>query len=210
MFNSSQLQVYFILGSNQHSEPLKVIEEALKHGITMFQLREKGEGAYVGEERKVFAKAVKQLCDRYQVPFVINDNVELAIEVGVSGVHLGQDDEPIEKARKRLPKDAFIGISATNIKEAVEAKRAGADYIGVGPIFRTDTKKDAKQPIGIAGLKKIKEAVGDLPIVAIGGIKEEHVEEIIEAGSSGVAVITALSEVENMSGTIARFKSAFK
>ncbi|UOQ49181.1 thiamine phosphate synthase [Gracilibacillus caseinilyticus] len=192
------LQVYFIMGSNNTvQDPLEVLEEALKGGITCFQFREKGKNALQGTAKKQLAEQMKQLCQQYRVPFFINDDVDLAIEIGADGVHVGQDDMSIAKVREIVPADCVIGVSASNIEEAVQAHKEGADYIGVGPIFGTNTKEDAKQPIGIEGLSHIREKVGTLPIVAIGGIKLRHVIPLRKAGGDGVSIITAISQAES-------------
>ncbi|RCW73099.1 thiamine phosphate synthase [Saliterribacillus persicus] len=194
----ADLRVYFIMGSqNTREDPLVTIERALAGGVTFFQLREKGKGAKIGEEKEEFVRKIKALCKSYQVPFVINDDVELAIKIGADGVHVGQEDESIESIKKRCPKDFIIGVSSTNLSEAEEANRAGADYIGVGPIYPTSTKADAKMPIGEEGLTEIKDAVGELPVVAIGGIKLQHVIRLRKAGADGVSFISAICNAEN-------------
>ena len=198
--DKSLLQLYFIMGSNnvkEHVNPLTVLEDALKGGITLFQFREKGKDSKQGEEKIELAIQMKALCHQYDVPFLVNDDVELALEVGADGVHVGQDDEPMEAIRARCPKDWLIGVSATNQAQAIIAKENGADYIGVGPIYSTATKEDAKQPIGTGGLTAIREVVVDLPIVPIGGIRLSHVFSLIDAGADGVSVISAISKAEN-------------
>lgn len=192
------LKLYFIMGSNNcPADPLKVLEQALQGGITLFQFREKGKGAKQGREKYVLAQKMKDLCDQYKVPFFVNDDVDLAIEVKAAGIHVGQEDEPIKKARERCPSDFIIGVSATNQKEAIQALADGADYIGAGPIFSTNTKEDAKTPIGIAGITEIRRLTGNIPLVAIGGINKENTGPIIQAGADGVSLITAISQAEN-------------
>ncbi|WP_054861634.1 thiamine phosphate synthase [Gracilibacillus sp. JCM 18860] len=191
----SILQVYFILGTNNtEQDPLEVLEEALQGGVSLFQFREKGKGALIGEEKKQMALKMRGLCHQYDVPFLINDDIDLALEIGADGVHIGQEDEPFVQVKSRCPDHWIIGVSATNEKEAIKAKEDGADYIGVGPpIYGTNTKEDAKQPIGENGLRNIREQVGDLPIVAIGGIKLGHIFGLRKAGADGVSIITAIS-----------------
>ncbi|MGP4039951.1 thiamine phosphate synthase [Gracilibacillus sp. D59] len=200
------LQVYFILGSNNTKEdPLYVLREALKGGITLFQFREKGRGALEGEAKKQLAIQMKELCHQYHVPFLVNDDVELALEIEADGVHVGQDDMSINEVRKIVPANWLVGVSSTNVEEAVQAKKDGADYIGVGPIYSTNTKEDAKQPIGAKGLQEIRERVGDLPIVAIGGIRLGHVIRLMKSGADGVSVISAISQAENPETTASTF-----
>ncbi|WP_186580688.1 thiamine phosphate synthase [Aquibacillus kalidii] len=198
------LQAYFIMGSNNSDkDPLLVLDKALQGGITFFQFREKGENALEGNQKKELAMKMQELCKKYKVPFIVNDDVTLAIEINADGVHVGQDDESVTEIRKKCPSHFIIGVSATNTEQAIQAVRDGADYIGVGPIYATSTKADAKQPIGTNGMIEIRKLVGDVPIVAIGGIKQVHVPEIIKAGADGVSVITAIS-MANDPGEVAR------
>ncbi len=200
------LQVYFILGSNNTEEdPLYVLEEALKGGITLFQFREKGRGALEGVAKKQLAIQMKELCHQYRVPFLVNDDVPLALGVEADGVHVGQDDMSIHEVRKMVPSNWLVGVSSTNAEEAIQAKKDGADYIGVGPINSTNTKTDAKQPIGAEGLQEIRERVGDLPIVAIGGIRLGHVIRLVQSGADGVSVISAISQSVNPQTTAGAF-----
>ncbi|CAG9612304.1 Thiamine-phosphate synthase [Bacillus rhizoplanae] len=192
-YMSELLQVYFIMGSsNCRKDPLQVMKEALDGGITIFQYREKGEGALTGEERYAFAKQLQSLCKEYDVPFIVNDDVELALELDADGVHVGQDDEGIRTVREKMG-DKIIGVSAHTIEEARFAIENGADYLGVGPIFPTNTKKDAKAVQGTEGLCFFRESGIEIPIVGIGGISIENAASVIEAGADGVSVISAIS-----------------
>lgn len=193
----SYLKLYFIMGSNNsYANPMEVLDQALQGGVTLFQFREKGKGAKTGKEKYELAKQMKELCDKHQVPFIVNDDIELALAVKASGVHIGQEDEPFEKARERCPANFMIGVSATNQREALQAATDGADYIGVGPIFATNTKEDAKTPIGLEGISEIKQLTKATPMVAIGGIKKESVTSILEAGADGVSLISAISQAK--------------
>ena len=160
------------------------VEQALKGGITMLQLREK-DMAY--EQLKREAIELQQLCRRYQVPFIINDYVELAKEIGADGVHVGQSDRSVIEARKILGSDAIIGATAKTIEQARTAQEQGADYLGSGAVFGSNTKKDAK-PMEHALLQEICESV-TIPVVAIGGINGRNVMELKGRGMAGVAVI---------------------
>lgn len=194
----SYLKLYFIMGSNNsYGDPLTVLDQALQGGITLFQFREKGQQAKTGKEKFELAKQMKELCDHYHVPFIVNDDVDLAIAVRASGLHIGQEDEPIQKARERCPADFLIGVSATNQAEAAQAAADHADYIGVGPIFATRTKDDAKTPIGLEGITQIRQLTGDVPIVAIGGIDKDNALPIIEAGADGISLISAISQSDD-------------
>ena len=149
------------------------VKEALEGGITFLQLREK----HLSKEEFIKeAREMKELSKEYKVPFVINDNIKVALEVDADGVHIGQDDMSVEEARKLLGEDKIIGVSAHNVKEALKAQKGGADYLGVGAVCATSTKKDANV-VSKEEIKKIKEAV-DIPIVAIGGIKKDNIDAL--------------------------------
>ncbi|GMR64085.1 MULTISPECIES: thiamine phosphate synthase [Bacillus] len=194
---SKLLQVYFIMGSNNCTkDPLAVLKEALDGGVTLFQFREKGEGALIGEDRVRFAKELQALCKEYGVPFIVNDDVELAIELDADGVHVGQDDEGITTVREKMG-DKIIGVSTHTIEEASWAIENGADYLGVGPIFPTSTKKDTKAVQGTKGLAHFREQGIRIPIVGIGGITIENTASVIEAGADGVSCISAISLSES-------------
>ncbi|HDR7319250.1 TPA: thiamine phosphate synthase [Bacillus toyonensis] len=190
---SDLLQVYFIMGSNNcMKDPLAILKEALDGGVTLFQFREKGEGTLTGEDRVRFAKKLQALCKEYGVPFIVNDDVELAVELDADGVHVGQDDEGITSVREKMG-DKIIGVSTHTIEEAKWAIENGADYLGVGPIFPTSTKKDTKAVQGTKGLAHFREQGITVPIVGIGGITIENTAAVIEAGADGVSVISAIS-----------------
>lgn len=163
------------------------VEESLKGGVTMVQLREKclDRDAFRAE-----ALVLKALCRSYQVPLIINDDVELAAEIDADGVHVGQDDMDARQVRNRLGPDKIIGVSAHSVEEALRAQAAGADYLGVGAVFPTGTKGDAN-PLSHAVLAAICAAV-DIPVAAIGGISENNIMELAGSGISGVAVVSAL------------------
>lgn len=163
------------------------VEDALRGGATCVQLREKTLGR---EEFLREAVEIGALCRRYGVPFLINDDVGIALESGADGVHVGQEDLEAGLARERLGQDRIIGVSAHNAEEARRAQAAGADYIGSGAAFATSTKENAS-PIGPEGLRSVVEAV-DIPVVAIGGITRENISELDGLGLAGVAVVSAL------------------
>lgn len=163
------------------------VEKALEGGASFVQLREKG-----GDKESILAEArqLKGLCERYQVPFVINDSVETAIEADADGVHLGQEDMGILEARKILGKDKIIGATAKTVEQAVRAQEQGADYLGVGAVFASPTKTDAIR-ITKEQLREICEKV-TIPVVAIGGITAENMMELKGSGIDGIAVVSAV------------------
>ncbi|MDE7307993.1 MAG: thiamine phosphate synthase [Lachnospiraceae bacterium] len=181
------------------------VEQALKGGATFIQLREKDL-----EEEVFFSEAMelKELCKKYRVPFVINDNVELAKKVDADGVHVGQSDMEIKEVRKILGKNKIIGVSAGTVEEALSAQAENADYLGVGAVFHTGTKSDASA-VSHDTLKAICAAV-NIPVVAIGGITKENVEELKESGIAGIAVVSAIFACENIKKGTEELKQAAK
>lgn len=171
-----------------------VVEDVLKSGATFLQLREKIQGH---EEIVEMAKKLQALCKKYKVPFVVNDDIMAAKEMDADGVHIGQSDMEYTKAREILGPDKIIGVSAGNLQEAKEAERVGADYIGVGAVFHTDTKKDATS-LTMDQLKEICQAVS-IPVVAIGGISVDNALELNGTGVDGICVISAIFGSENPS-----------
>ena len=166
---------------------LSQVEKALKGGTTFVQLREKKlDEAHFLEE----AKELKMLCRKYQVPFVINDNVEIARKVDADGVHVGQSDMEAGDVREKLGPDKIIGVSAQTVEQAILAEKRGADYLGVGAVFPTGSKADAVE-VDHETVKAICEAVS-IPVIAIGGITKDNVKELAGYGLCGIAVISAI------------------
>ncbi|MCC8141035.1 MAG: thiamine phosphate synthase [Lachnospiraceae bacterium] len=163
------------------------VERALRGGVTMLQLREKtlDEETFLAE-----AYRIKDLCDRYGVPLIINDNVRIAKKTGAAGVHVGPSDMSVADARAFLGPDRIIGASARTVEQAVDAERQGADYLGVGAVFATDTKQDAIK-IERRTLTEIAQTV-HIPVAAIGGITAENLPELAGSGIDGVAVVSAI------------------
>lgn len=163
------------------------VEKVLQGGATFLQLREKSldDDIFLAE-----AKEIQKLCKKYQVPFVINDNVDIALAIDADGVHVGQSDMEALDVRKRLGPDKIIGVSAQNVQQALLAQKHGADYLGVGAVFPTGSKDDAED-VSFETLKAICQAV-DIPVIAIGGITKENVSELKGSGICGIAVISAI------------------
>lgn len=166
---------------------MEQVEAALKNGASCIQLREKklDYEAFLEEAREMVT-----LCRQYNVPFIINDAVEIAIKVGADGVHVGQDDMKASDVRKQVGPNMIVGVSAHNIEEAKEAIINGADYLGIGAVFSTSTKLDVKT-ISYDKLKEICDAV-DVPTVAIGGISKDNIVKLAGSGVDGVAVVSAI------------------
>lgn len=163
------------------------VEDALRGGATFIQLREK---ELCEEKFTEEAIQIKKLCQKYKVPFVINDNVDIALAMDADGVHVGQSDMEAGDVRKKLGPDKIIGVSAQTVEQALLAQERGADYLGVGAVFPTGSKKDADE-VSHDTLKDICEAVS-IPVIAIGGISAENVLELAGTGICGIAVISAL------------------
>lgn len=185
------------MGSTNAGKPLSVLEEALKGGITCFQLREKGERALRGLEKKAFAKSCQRLCSKFGVPFIVNDDVDLALEINADGVHIGQDDAEARFVRKRIGSEKIMGVSVHTIEETEAAMSAGADYVGMGPVYPTMSKDDAKPVAGTAMIEAVAKMYSDLPIVGIGGITAMNAEPVFRAGANGISVISAIASSTN-------------
>lgn len=169
------------------------VELALRGGVTFLQLREKD----LAEEKfKTEALKIKELCLSYDVPFVLNDNVKLAIETDADGVHVGQTDLNPGTVRKMIGQDKILGVTAESIEDALAAEAAGADYLGVGSVFPTSTKLDADL-ISIETLKEICASV-KIPVVAIGGITKDNLRQLKNSGIAGIAVVSAIFAQSNI------------
>ncbi|WP_443739410.1 thiamine phosphate synthase [Treponema sp.] len=178
------------------------VELALKGGATMIQIREKDldENAFLKE-----AEQIQSLCAKYCVPFIVNDNVELAVKIGADGVHVGQSDMAAKDVRALIGKDKILGVSAQTVEQALEAQKCGADYLGTGAIFPTGSKDDA-QVLGVQTLKEICSAV-NIPVVAIGGISKDNILELKKSGIAGVSVISAIFAQNDIVAATAELKS---
>ncbi|MFF3102709.1 thiamine phosphate synthase [Viridibacillus arvi] len=196
--NREQLQLYFIMGSQnvEEHDPLVVLEEALRGGITLFQFREKGENALTGEDKLNFAKACQALCKKYHIPFIVNDDVNLAIALDADGVHVGQDDANANAVREKIGLNKILGISTHSLTEVTAAINAGADYVGIGPVFATTSKPDANYPAGTTLIEQTAVTYPSLPIVGIGGITIDNCQTVIKAGADGVSLISAIATHE--------------
>lgn len=187
--NKKDLLLYGIAGGlNIDRQSLYTkTEEAIKGGTTIIQLREKNlnYNEFLSE-----ASEIQMLCDKYKIPFIINDNTDIAKEVDCDGVHIGQDDMSVSEARRILGDDKIIGVSVQNVKQAIKAEDEGADYLGVGAIFQTKSKDDAEN-VSTDTLKRICQSVS-IPVVAIGGITKDNVIHLKDSGICGVAVISEI------------------
>ena len=186
-FTGKNLLLYAVTERYPDRDFFVQIESALKGGITCLQLREKhlSKAEFIDE-----ARIVKRLCEKYSVPLIINDDVEVALSCGADGVHIGQDDGDVAEVRRIAGSRLIIGVSAHNVEEALAAEKAGADYLGCGAVFGSATKSNV-HVLPLETLKNIAAAV-KIPIVAIGGINENNMMRLAGSGIDGVAVISAI------------------
>ena len=180
------------------------VEKAIAGGCTLVQLREKEISS-----ADFFSTAcrVKEITDKYQVPLIINDRIDIAFAVNAAGVHIGQDDIPVVVVRKIIGPEKIIGVSASTLKEAIDAEKAGADYLGVGAMFATKTKKDAKI-LPIEELYKIRKSI-KLPIVLIGGINKNTIPLLSKTGIDGIAVVSAIISQPDIKKAAQEIKELF-
>jgi thiamine-phosphate pyrophosphorylase len=174
------------LSGLSHSEQVELLSSG---GASLIQLREKRMPALDFYEQ---GRAALAVAERSGVKLIINDRVDVALAIGAHGVHLGQDDLPPEAARELLGAAAILGYSTHNVDQALEAVKLPIDYLAIGPIFPTTSKPDTFPVIGLKGLRAVRRAIGDFPLVAIGGITHANARDAIEAGADSVAVISAL------------------
>lgn len=171
----------------------RIVTVSIRGGATMIQLRDKQSST---KQFIALANKLHALTGQAKIPFIVNDRVDIAAAVDAQGVHLGQEDMPIPIARKLLGKGKIIGASVKTVALAKKVQRDGADYLGVGPVFKTQSKRDGGEPLGIKRLSLITKAV-TIPVVAIGGITGQNAASVIRAGASGIAVISAVMGAED-------------
>ena len=206
-FSNDMLLLYAVTDRSwtQNQTLYDQIEAALKGGVTIVQLREKNlpEDEFVAE-----AIRVKELCSRYNVPLIINDNADVALKSGADGVHVGIEDTPVAELRQKVGKDFIIGATAKTVEQAQSAEKAGADYLGVGAVFPSPTKKNAIR-ITAEKLKEICSSVS-VPAVAIGGISLDNVSEIKGCGMNGIAVVSAIFASDDIQKAASELKEKAK
>ena len=203
------LPLYFVagtqdcrhLGENPTDNLLSILKQALEGGITCFQFRDKGKFSLENSptEQRALAINCRDLCRQYHVPFIVDDNVDLALEIEADGVHVGQSDTPVKTIRARSNKPLIIGWSINRLDEAkIGEGLSEIDYFGVGPIFPTLSKENPSPTLGTEFIQTLREAGITKPLVAIGGIKLEHVKTLRKYGADGVAVITAITQANDI------------
>jgi len=195
---------YFITDSDlSKSGNISDVKNVVESGVGVVQYRNKS-----GSTKEMYEEAVKlkEICKN--IIFLINDRIDIAIAVDADGVHIGQDDMPYKVARKMLGKNKIIGVTVHNVQEAKDAEKIGADYLGVSPVFSTDTKPDAGKPAGINIIKDIKR-ICKIPLIAIGGINLLNAEEVVKAGADGLCAISAVVAKGDVKAEIIKFQKLF-
>lgn len=179
---------------------IQSVEAAIKGGTTIVQLREKNCSS---KDFYELALKVKEVTLKYNIPLIINDRLDIALAIEADGLHIGQEDLPLTVARKIVGKDMIIGVSATTLEEALLAQKQGADYVGIGSVYPTNTKLDAK-PVSLEELHVIREAIS-IPIVGIGGINEDNVIDLMKTKIDGVAIVSAILGKEDIKAAAENF-----
>ena len=193
--NREALRLYLVTNRYQDSLEsfLEKVETACRSGVTIVQLREKN---LTTNQYYQLAKQVKEITDAYQVPLIIDDRLDVCLAVDAAGLHIGDDELPVSVARKVLGPEKILGVTAKTVKRALEAEEGGADYLGTGAIFPTTTKENAPITL-ISTLKTICQRVA-IPVVAIGGLTSENIDQLIGTGIAGVAVVRDLMQAEDI------------
>ncbi|MCY7062178.1 thiamine phosphate synthase [Streptococcus oralis] len=193
--NREVLKLYLVTNRYQDSLEnfLEKVETACRSGVTIIQLREKN---LTTNQYYQLAKQVKEITDAYQIPLIIDDRLDVCLAVDAAGLHIGDDELPVSVARKVLGPEKILGVTAKTVKRALEAEEAGADYLGTGAIFPTTTKENAPITL-ISTLKTICQTVA-IPVVAIGGLTSENIDQLIGTGIAGVAVVRDLMQAEDI------------
>ena len=193
--NREALRLYLVTNRYQDSVEsfLKKVETACRSGVTIVQLREKN---LTTNQYYQLAKQVKKITDAYQVPLIIDDRLDVCLAVDAAGLHIGDDELPVSVARQVLGPDKILGVTAKTVKRALEAEEGGANYLGTGAIFPTTTKENAPITL-ISTLKTICQRVA-IPVVAIGGLTSENIDQLIGTGIAGVAVVRDLMQAEDI------------
>jgi len=195
------LRVYFLFGTPDTSWPPEaLLEAAVRGGVTAYQFREKGPGALEGEDRFRLAWSLRDVARRLGILFFVDDDTDLALAVKADGVHVGEEDLSVVDVRRRVGDRLLIGSSCATVGCAIRARDAGADYLGVGPVFPTPIKAE-KRPVGLEIFGEMRRAGIDLPFVAIGGIDAHNAHLPIQAGADGVAFIRAVARARDPEGT---------
>jgi len=209
-FDQRQLAAYFVCGTQDipGQQLTTVLKRALTAGITAFQYRDKGASRLTASERLALGEQLHTLCDAAGVPFIVDDDVALALALGADGIHVGQSDTHIQQVVTEVGQQMFIGLSCSTLAEVQVANQvAGLAYLGSGPIFPTQSKADADPVVGLAGLQQLV-TCSSRPIVAIGGITEPQLPALAHTGVAGAAVISMLAQSDDYQRTVTAMRTA--
>lgn len=209
IFNPDQLKVYFIAGSQNTdhdiSKLISIVEQACQNGITMFQYREKDSSKLSFNDKIAVAQKLKSITNQYHIPFIIDDDIELMNAIDADGIHVGQDDTKIEQVIKTC-RNKIIGLSTHTHDEVMSANQIkGIDYIGIGPVFTTNSKAQVKEAIGVNKLIELNK-LSSHPAVAIGGIHLNNIKSILATDVDGISIISALTKTSDFANTINALK----
>ncbi|GGZ49186.1 thiamine phosphate synthase [Mesonia mobilis] len=195
MVNSFPYKLYLVISEEacKHDHFLTVAEQAVKGGVDLVQLREKNASTAIFQQK---AFQLKEILDRYQVPLIINDNLAVARQVEAFGIHVGTSDVPPTQIRERWENVQCLGYSIEDLQQLESLETKTADYLGVSPVFKTDTKTDTIIEWGLSGIEKIR-SLSQKPLVAIGNMKIENANEVIKAGADCIAVVSAICAAQN-------------
>ena len=184
--------LYLVINKQSQSPKalIQLCKKALLGGVNAIQFRDKNP---VSAETVYTAKELAYLCQQFQIPFIINDHVKLAQEISADGIHIGQNDMPIEKVKQVVGGNVIIGVTVSNSHQAKLAASSGADYLGCGHIYPTKTKQKKGPPIGICGLEKVVKSVS-IPVIAIGGLNSQHIHAVLKTGAAGIAIASAIAD----------------
>lgn len=211
-FKKEMLQCYFIAGTqnvnHSESELLSKLEQNLKAGITAFQFREKGSSRLNENQKIELGRKIKQKCDKYHIPLIVDDDVDLAKAIKADGIHVGQNDMRIQQVLQEVGPKMIVGYSCNTLDQIKAANKLAVDYVGVGPIFPTISKPDADPAIGVEKLAQIIK-LSKHPVVAIGGINANNLAKVAKSGCAGVAVISYLTQSHDIIADINRVKNNF-
>lgn len=193
---------------SQGRQTIEIVKEAAAAGVDVIQLREKN---LTLREKFQLGKKIKKICENYKVDFIVNDRLDLALALGADGVHLGQSDLPLQSARSIAGPELIIGLSAWQDEEIAAAEAGGADYIGVGAVFATASKKlnNRKNGIGVKRIEAVRRQT-ELPLIAIGGLNKANSAQVIAGGADTISVITAITRAEKVAAETAEFKEIIK
>lgn len=213
-FNSTMLHVYLVGGTQDTNHDPKLflqkVEQAMQAGITAFQYREKGSSTLTKTDRLKMALKLRQLCDRYHIPLLIDDDLELAFQSHADGIHVGQKDQRIQDVLHKTKGQLIVGYSCNTPTEIVQANQlTNVDYIGTGPVFPTQSKADADPAIGLDQLQKLNR-LSSHPLVAIGGINQDNMAITLQTGVTGLSVISLILDDKSPQRAVQRMRSLYQ